>query len=74
MSCWGVPDEDCFVQLQDAHAAEVKKISQELEEVRAHMKKTQLRADEVQGTFESHNGDYLRMKVLANLLTNAYWL
>ena len=39
-------------------------MSTELEEVRAHMKKTQLKADEVQGTFETHNGDYLRMKVI----------
>ena len=52
-----------MVQLQDAHAVESKKIGQELEEVRAHMKKTQLRADEVQGTFETHTGEYLRMKV-----------
>ena len=51
------------MQLQDAHAVEAKKIGQELEEVRANMKKTQLRADEVQGTFETHNGEYLRMKV-----------
>ncbi|KAL3149782.1 hypothetical protein ABBQ38_013608 [Trebouxia sp. C0009 RCD-2024] len=49
-------------QLQDTHAAEQKKLSTEMEEVRAQMKKTQLRAEEVQGTFETHNGEYLRMK------------
>ncbi len=52
-----------MLQLQDTHAAEQKKVTQEIEEVRALMKKTQLRADEVQGTFDNHNGDYLRMKV-----------
>ncbi len=52
-----------MLQLQDTHAAEQKRVTQEIEEVRAHMKKTQLRADEVQGTFETHNGEYLRMKV-----------
>ena len=52
-----------LLQLQEAHAAEQKKVSGEMEEVRAHMKKTQLRAEEVQGTFETHNGEYLRMKV-----------
>ena len=54
----------CFVvQLQEAHAAEHKKLTQELEEVRGQMKKTQLRADEVEGVFQTHNGEYLRMKV-----------
>ncbi len=52
-----------MLQLQDTHAAEQKKVTQEIEEVRALMKKTQLRADEVQGTFDTHNGEYLRMKV-----------
>lgn len=53
----------CDLQLQETHAAEQKKLSTEMEEVRAQMKKTQLRAEEVQGTFETHNGEYLRMKV-----------
>ena len=52
-----------LLQLQEAHAAEQKKLSSEMEEVRAQMKKTQLRAEEVHGTFETHNGEYLRMKV-----------
>ena len=52
-----------MLQLHDTHAAEQKKVTQEIEEVRALMKKTQLRADEVQGTFDTHNGEYLRMKV-----------
>lgn len=52
-----------MLQLQDAHATEQKKLSGEMEEVRAQMKKTQLRAEEVQGTYETHNGEYLRMKV-----------
>ena len=52
-----------LLQLQEAHAAEQKKLSGEMEEVRAQMKKTQLRAEEVHGTFETHNGEYLRMKV-----------
>ena len=52
-----------MLQLHDTHAAEQKKVTQEIEEVRALMKKTQLRADEVQGTFDTHSGDYLRMKV-----------
>lgn len=51
------------MQLQDNHAAEQKKVTQEVEEVRAHMKKTQQGADEMQGTFETHNREYLRMKV-----------
>ena len=60
------------MQLQDTHAAEQKKLSAELEEARAHMKKTQLRAEEVQGTFETHNGEYLRMKVkLDRLIASA---
>ena len=52
-----------MLQLQEAHATEQKKLSGEMEEVRAQMKKTQLRSEEVQGTFETHNGEYLRMKV-----------
>ena len=52
-----------MLQLQDTHAADQKKVTQEIEEVRANMKKTQHRADEVQGTFDTHNGEYLRMKV-----------
>ena len=52
-----------MLQLQDAHASEQKKLSGEMEEVRAQMKKTQLRAEEVQSTYETHNGEYLRMKV-----------
>ena len=52
-----------MLQLHDTHAAEQKKVTQEIEEVRALMKKTQLRADEVQGTFDTHNAEYLRMKV-----------
>ena len=51
------------MQLQETHAAEQKRMSTELEEARSHMKKTQLKAEEVQGTFETHNGEYLRMKV-----------
>lgn len=51
------------MQLQDNHAAEQKKVTQEVEEVRAHMKKTQQGADEMQGTFDTHNREYLRMKV-----------
>ena len=51
------------MQLQETHANEQKKMSAELEEARAFVKKTQLRAEEVQGTFETHNGEYLRMKV-----------
>ena len=52
-----------ILQLHDTHAAEQKKVTQEIQEVQALMKKTQLRADEVQGTFDTHNGEYLRMKV-----------
>ena len=52
-----------LLQLQDTHAAEQKKVTQEIQEVQALMKKTQLRADEVQGTFDTHNGEYLRIKV-----------
>ena len=52
-----------MLQLHGTHAAEQKKVTQEIEEVRALMKKTQLRADEVHGTFDTHNGEYLRMKV-----------
>ena len=58
-----------MLQMQDAHAAEQKKVTHEIEEVRAHMKKTQLRAEEVQGTFDTHNGEYLRMKVHPTCLT-----
>lgn len=60
---------DCTVlQLQDTHAADQKKVTQEIEEVRANMKKTQHRAEEVQGTFDTHNGEYLRMKVYPTCL------
>ena len=60
---WRFDLDTWLLQLQEAHAAEQKKLSGEMEEVRAQMKKTQLRAEEVQGTFETHNGEYLRMKV-----------
>ena len=58
------------VQLQETHANEQKKMSTELEEARAFVKKTQLRAEEVQSTFETHNGEYLRMKVRNSQLYN----
>ena len=51
------------MQLQETSADEVKKMSEEVQATKALMKKAQLHAEEVQGTFDTHNGEYIRMKV-----------
>ena len=41
----------------------MKKMGEEVQASKQLMKKAQLHAEEVQGTFDTHNGEYIRMKV-----------
>lgn len=60
------------MQLQESSADEVKKMSEEVQAAKALMKKAQLHAEEVQGTFDTHNGEYIRMKVSHSSLVHLH--
>ena len=52
-----------LIQVQEGSADEMKKMAEEMQATKHLMKKAQLHAEEVQGTFDTHNGEYVRMKV-----------
>lgn len=51
------------LQVQEGNTDELKKMAEEVQATKHMMKKAQLHAEEVQGTFDTHNGEYVRMKV-----------